>query len=155
MPRNQAVTEIRQRMKEFTNDLVALFEEANQAALAQASRNSAPARRSASTSRGPKRTAKPGGARRAAKLLNSRGPGAKAGTTGRPGRPPLQSESETARLMERISKYLSSHPNTRLEEIGSSLKTNTKDLKRPIFLLMEAGRLSTTGQRRGMRYRLR
>jgi hypothetical protein len=57
--------------------------------------------------------------------------------------------------VERIKKYLGAKPDSRLEEIGADLKASTKQLKRPIYLMMENGELATTGQRRGMRYRLK
>jgi hypothetical protein len=104
----------------------------------------------ASKKRAGKRSTKASG-----RVSKTRGRPAAAGATGRPGRPPLQPVAETNRLMERVTKFLSKNPDSRLEEIGTALGANTKDLKRPIFLLLEEGRLSTAGQRRGMRYRLR
>lgn len=160
MSKSQIERELRQRVAGLSEELAALVLQATQAAVAEAlggSGGAASATKRAGK-RGAKRSGKKAGkkaGKRAAKKAASAGRAASGGTTGRPGRPPLQPEAETQRFVERIKKYLGTNPDSRLEEIGAELKASTKQLKRPIYLMLESGELSTTGQRRGMRYRLR
>lgn len=154
MSNSQIERDIRQRVADFSDELAALLRQAVQQAVAEALAGEAAPRRAG------KRMAKRGGkrgAKKAGKKVGKRGvkKAASEGATGRPGRPPLQPEAETLRFVERIKKYLGSNPDSRLEEIGAQLKASTKQLKRPIYLMLENGELATSGQRRGMRYRLK
>ncbi|MFT7669138.1 MAG: hypothetical protein ACI8X5_001838 [Planctomycetota bacterium] len=48
--------------------------------------------------------------------------------------------------------YVLNNPGQRLEEISAGMKTSSKDLKRPVTLLLEAGTIHKEGQRRGTMY---
>ena len=158
MSNSQIERDIRQRVADFSDELAALLRQAAQQAVAEALAGDAAPRRAGKrmAKRAGKRAGKRG-AKKAGKKVGKRGvkKAAPEGASGRPGRPPLQPEAETQRFVERIKKYLGSNPDSRLEEIGAELKASTKQLKRPIYLMLENDELSTTGQRRGMRYRLK
>jgi hypothetical protein len=51
-----------------------------------------------------------------------------------------------------VHAYIVSNPGQRLEEIAAGMRLDSKGLKRPITLLLEAKKLRKEGQRRGMRY---
>jgi hypothetical protein len=57
-----------------------------------------------------------------------------------------------AALAGTVLAHVRSNPGQRLEEMGRELSMDTKELKRPIANLMEAGSLRTEGQKRGTRY---
>lgn len=54
--------------------------------------------------------------------------------------------------MAGLQAYISAHPGQRLEEIAVGMKVDSKGLKRPITLLLQAKQLRKEGQRRGTRY---
>jgi len=69
--------------------------------------------------------------------------------TGKRGR---RSADEVESLGKVVLTHVRAHPGQRLEEIGRALEIVTKELKRPIANLLEAGALRTEGQRRGTKY---
>ena len=87
--------------------------------------------------RGPGRPAKSTAARKPARKSSKRG---------------RRSAEDVAALGNTVLTHIQANPGQRLEEIGRELETATKDLKRPIANLMEAGRLRTEGQKRGTKY---
>ena len=68
------------------------------------------------------------------------------------GRRIRRSPEQMEEIGNAVLKYVKANPGQRLEEIGVGMETDTHDLKRPIFLLIEAGALKTTGQKRGTKY---
>ena len=87
------------------------------------------------------------------KTTTARGPGRPRKTstraTGKRGR---RSSEDVAALAETVLSHVRANPGQRLEEIGRDLSVPTKELKRPIANLMEAGKLRTKGQKRGTMY---
>lgn len=86
-----------------------------------------------------------------------RGPGRPRKTTGAAPRKVAskrgrRSAGEVESLGKVVLDYVRANSGQRLEEIGRGLKRATKDLKRPIAKLLEAGSLRTEGQRRGTKY---
>lgn len=75
-----------------------------------------------------------------------RGRGRKAGGRVR------RSAADLERTSARVLAYVRSNAGQRLEEIGQGLRTATAGLKRPIQVLVAAGKLRTEGQKRGTRY---
>ena len=63
-----------------------------------------------------------------------------------------RSPEGVAALGETVLAHVRANPGQRLEEIGRELGMPTKELKRPIPNLMEAGELRTEGQKRGTKY---
>lgn len=63
-----------------------------------------------------------------------------------------RSSEDLEKLSGSFLAYVKAHPGQRLEEIGAGMGTATSELKRPVQLLLEAGSLSTQGQRRGTKY---
>ena len=104
----------------------------------------------------------PGRPRKAAKRGPGRPKAAKRGPgrprkkatkkAGRPRKPGRRSQEDVAALGETVLAHVRSNPGQRLEELGRELGMPTKELKRPIANLMEAGKLRTEGQKRGTMY---
>jgi len=63
-----------------------------------------------------------------------------------------RSAEDVAALGETLLAHIKANAGQRLEEIGRALRMATKELKRPISNLLEAGALRTEGQKRGTRY---
>ncbi len=93
----------------------------------------------------------------------SRGPGRPAGSGAGGARRKIVKKTRGSRRVRRtaadleklgaqVLTHVKSNPGHRLEEIGSALDVPTSELKRPVFLLLEAKELRTTGQRRGTKY---
>lgn len=70
----------------------------------------------------------------------------------RAGRGGRRSEEDLAEAAAALQAYIKSNPGQRLEEIGVAMGESTKDLKRPVQMLISSGALQTEGQRRGTRY---
>ncbi len=81
-------------------------------------------------------------------------------TAGRkPGRPAKKSGKRVRRTIEdlegfaeRIHTYVQSHPGVGVVAIGKGVRLSTKDVKRPIQMLLGAKRLRTEGAKRGTTY---
>ena len=91
--------------------------------------------------------------------VGKRGPGRPPKTARRgPGRPrkagrrARRSTADLAATAAKVQAYVRSNAGQRLEEIGQGLETATAELKRPIQVLLAAGKLRTEGQKRGTRY---
>jgi hypothetical protein len=54
--------------------------------------------------------------------------------------------------MEQLQAYVVAHPGLRLEEISVGMGVDSKNLKRPVTLLLAGKRLRKEGERRGTRY---
>jgi hypothetical protein len=63
-----------------------------------------------------------------------------------------RSADEVASIGQTVLSHVRANPGQRLEEIGRALGLPTKELKRPIANLMDAGALRTEGQKRGTKY---
>jgi hypothetical protein len=97
----------------------------------------------------------PGRPRKAAKRGPGRPPKAARRGPGRPRKAARRDRRSSADLEATAAKvlaYVRSNAGQRLEEIGKGLRTATAGLKRPIQVLVAAGKLRTEGQKRGTRY---
>ena len=63
-----------------------------------------------------------------------------------------RSSEDLDSLASTLQSHVKENPGQRLEQIGVAMGIDTKELKRPVQLLLEAGSLRTEGQRRGTRY---
>lgn len=90
--------------------------------------------------------AKRKGPGRPAKAKTAAAPRRKASKRGR------RSADEVEALGTVVMTHVRSNAGQRLEEMGRALAMPTKELKRPIAKLLEAGALRTEGQRRGTKY---
>lgn len=63
-----------------------------------------------------------------------------------------RSSEDLGQLSDSFLSYVKANPGQRLEQIGVGMRTDTKELKRPVQLLLESGSLRTEGQRRGTKY---
>lgn len=139
MPQSKIDSDLRARVDAFVADLSELIREAALDAVHEAL-GSMPAARPAR--RGPGRPpAKRKGRKKAAKR--------KAAKRGKRVR---RSSAELDRLKSSFLSYVRSNPGERLEQIGVGMGIDTKELKRPVQLLLEEGKLRTEGQRRGTKY---
>lgn len=140
MPRTNIESELRSRVDAFVADLSEIIHQAALDSVREVLEDAAPARR------GPGRPRKTAGAprkattRKAAKKASKRG-----------GRVRRSSE-DLEQLSGAFLAYVKSNPGQRLEEIGAGMGIATKELKRPVQLLLEAGSIRTEGQRRGTKY---
>ena len=55
-------------------------------------------------------------------------------------------------MSKTILAHVKSNQGHRLEEISAALRTPSKDLKRPVALLLETKKLKKRGQKRGTKY---
>lgn len=77
----------------------------------------------------------------------------KAAPAARKGRGRIRRSSEDLEgLASALHSHVKSNPGQRLEQIGAAMSIDTKELKRPVQLLLGAGSLRTEGQRRGTKY---
>ncbi len=86
-------------------------------------------------------------------------PGRRPGKVARRGRPAAtrktrgrRSSADLEQLSGSFLSWVREHPGQRLEEIGKGMGVATKELKRPVQLLLAGGSLRTEGQRRGTKY---
>lgn len=86
---------------------------------------------------------RPRGARNAAPTAPSRRKGGK------------RTPEDVAKAAELVLGYVKANAGQRLEQMARGLKMTTNDLKLPVAKLMEARKLSTKGQKRGMKYFIR
>jgi hypothetical protein len=63
-----------------------------------------------------------------------------------------RSSADLESLASALQSHVKSNPGQRLEQIGAAMGIDTKELKRPVQLLLGAGSLRTEGQRRGTKY---
>ena len=128
----QSNTQIQQLVDEFVSQLSVLVHQSALDVVREAlGDSSAPAKR-----RGPGRPAK-------AKVAAPRRKAAKRGR---------RSADEVEALGGIVLTHVRANAGQRLEEMGRALSMPTKELKRPIAKLLEAGALRTEGQRRGTKY---
>jgi hypothetical protein len=144
MPKQQAPQDIRTLVDQFVSDLSArVREQALDSVRAVLGEGAAPRRRG------------PGRPRKAAKRGPGRPPKAARRGPGRPrkaGRRARRSSADLEATAAKVLAYVRSNAGQRLEEIGRGLRTATAGLKRPIQVLVAAGKLRTEGQKRGTRY---
>lgn len=63
-----------------------------------------------------------------------------------------RSSDEIGAMQEELLAYLKKNPGHRGEQISAALKTDTKTIRLPLKALVEARKVKTKGQRRGMTY---
>jgi|GEM_PF-773790 len=63
-----------------------------------------------------------------------------------------RSAEDLEALSGQLVAYVKANPGARLEEISAGMGIASKDLKRPVTLLLEAKKLRKTGQKRGTQY---
>ena len=131
MPPSTIDAQIRARIESFTHELAELVKRAALESVQDALNGGTPTRRT-KKARGRPRATKP------AKRASSR--------SGR--RSPEQIEA----MGKKILAHVKANQGHRLEEISAALKIASKELKRPVSTLMEAGKLRTEGQKRGTKY---
>lgn len=140
MPKSNIESELRSRVEAFVADLTEIIHQAALASVHEAIEGtmgiSAPARR------GPGRPRKAGKAARKATKRASAKNGGRA----------RRSPEELEQLSSGFLSYVQANPGQRLGEIGAGMGIDTKELKRPVTLLLEAGSIRTEGQRRGTKY---
>lgn len=136
MPKSNSIeADLRSRVDAFVADLTEIIHraalESVQEAIAGTIGTSAPSRRRSGR---PRKTAKK--------------------ATGRPSRGGRvrRSSEDLEQLSGAFLAYVQANPGQRLEEIGAGMGTDTKELKRPVQLLLESGSVRTEGQRRGTKY---
>jgi len=83
-----------------------------------------------------------------------RGPGRPRGSSSRKasGGRLRRSSEELEAMSGTILNHVRANPGHRLEEISRTLSIPSKELKRPVATLLEAGKLRTKGQKRGTKY---
>lgn len=77
---------------------------------------------------------------------------AAAGRPARKGGRTRRSSEDLGQISGSFLTYVKGNPGQRLEEIGTGMGVHTKELKRPVQLLLAEGSIRTEGQRRGTRY---
>jgi hypothetical protein len=131
--------QIRTRIDAFIHEIGALVRKAAVEAVQGALQGAGPAAAPA-----PRRGRKPG--RKAAAGKAGRKPGRKSGKRVR--RSAADLERMGAALLDQVRKS----PGARMEEISAALGEDTKDLRRPVQMLVDAGKLRTQGQKRATQY---
>ena len=63
-----------------------------------------------------------------------------------------RSAEDLDKLADRIMKYVEKNEGCRMEDLSSSIGMPTKDLRRPLQLLLEEKTLKTKGKKRGTQY---
>lgn len=126
--------QIRARIEEFTADLTELIHESALASIQEALGGSAAPRPVAAPRKAPAKRAK---ATRAAKSSGKR---------------VRRSSADLAKIQSAFVAHVRANPGQRIEEITGALGLSSKDLRRPVSLLIEDGKVRTEGQRRGTRY---
>lgn len=134
MPRTNIDSELRARVESFVADLSEIIRRSALESVREAlgAEGAAPVR----------------AARRVARTAKAAGAPRKSARGGRVRR----SSADLERLSADFLSYVKAHSGERLEQIGIGMGVPTKELKRPVQLLLEAGQVRTEGQRRGTRY---
>lgn len=86
--------------------------------------------------------------RKPAKAAGRKAPARRAKKGGRVRR----SAEDLGQLSTSFLTYVRGNPGQRLEQIGTGMGVDTKELKRPVQLLLADGAIRTEGQRRGTKY---
>jgi hypothetical protein len=60
--------------------------------------------------------------------------------------------AQLARAADKVHKYLSKHQGIGVEALAWGMRCETRALTRPLQMLQEAGRVTTEGAKRAMRY---
>jgi len=127
MPPSTIDTKIQARIESFAHELSELVKQAAVESVQEALNGSGPTRR---------------GRKPRAKAVAKRGSS----------RSSRRSSEQVADLGKTILAHVKSNQGHRLEEISAALKTPSKELKRPVALLLEAKKLKKRGQKRGTKY---
>ena len=90
--------------------------------------------------------------RRSVAAAPARRAAAPARRSARSGKRMRRSAEDLQRLGAAVVRHVRATPGQRLEEIATALDIPSKQLKRPVQLLMGAGELRSEGQRRGTKY---
>jgi hypothetical protein len=132
---------LRARVDEFVTDLAEVIRESALDAVRKALNGGAgPARRGPSRSRKKatnRKTARKGGRKATARTAGKRA---------------RRSPEDLEATSDRVLAHIKSNPGVGVEAIAKSLRKPTKELKRPVQMLVEAKKLRTEGQKRGTRY---
>lgn len=126
---------IRERVDAFVADIADLIRQTALESVNEAL-GGTPARRGR-----PKKAAAAGAAQAPAKRRRRKG-----------GKRIRRTAEEVEALAEKLHDAIASAPGSGLSSIADSLGEEIKDVRRPVHMLIEAGRIKTTGQRRGMKY---
>ena len=118
--------QIQARIESFTLELTELVKQAAVASVQEALNGDAPARRG----------------------KQARRPAVQRSST----RSSRRSTEQVEDMKKTVLAHVKSNQGHRLEEISAALKTPSKDLKRPVALLLEAKKLKKRGQKRGTQY---
>ena len=124
-------SEIRARLDSFTNELTDLIRKAALEAVHEALNGGAVPARPTATRKAPKKA------------------GRKPVSVRRGGR---RSTADLEATADAILAHVEANAGARMEEIASAVGSVTKDLRRPVQMLLEAGKLRTEGQKRGTQY---
>lgn len=81
-----------------------------------------------------------------------RGPGRPRKTASKPGKRIRRSSVDLEASAARILSHIKANPGCGVSAISATLRTVPKDLRLPVLNLLEARKLRSTGQRRGMKY---
>jgi predicted HTH transcriptional regulator len=127
MPPSNIDLQIRFHIESFTRELTELVKQAALSSVQDAFNGGAPARAGRQTP-----------TKRAAPRRSSR--------SGR------RSSEQIENMGRTILAHVSSNQGHRLEEISAALKIPSKDLKRPVAILLEAKKLRKRGKKRGTQY---
>lgn len=74
------------------------------------------------------------------------------GSAARKSKGAKRNSEEIGALQEELLAYLKKNPGHRGEQISAALKTDTKTIRLPLKALIQAKKVKTKGQRRGMTY---
>ncbi|MEW6071823.1 MAG: hypothetical protein AB1726_04405 [Planctomycetota bacterium] len=144
MPNVHIDREIRARIEDFVAELTELVRaaalEAVHGALGGAT-GARPVRRSPARPR--KNAAKKAGARPARRATPA---------AATPGKRIRRTTEDLQAIGQQVVTAVRAEPGIRMEKLSAGLGIATKDLKRPIELLIGTGALRTTGQKRGTQY---
>lgn len=137
MARTAIDDQIRTRIDVFVEEISGLVRQAAVEAVRAALQGSTPAPSLAA----PRRGRKPGP-----------GAGRKKATRKASGKRIRRSAEDLERMGAALLDHVRQNPGSRMEEISSALGEDTKDLRRPVQMLVDAGRLRTQGQKRATQY---
>jgi hypothetical protein len=134
--------QIRTRIDAFVEEISGLVRKAAVEAVQEALQGSGSAPSSAAPRRGRKPGPKPGrkpGPRKATRKPAS-------------GKRIRRSAADLERMGAALLDQVRKNPGSRMEEISAALGEDTKDLRRPVQMLVDAGQLRTQGQKRATQY---
>ena len=148
MPLSTIDSQIQARIDEFVQELSGLIREAALEAVQEALGGTAtPAKRGPGRRKGVtrKKAAKRGGRKKAAKRATRK-------TSKKAGARKKRSSAAVQKIAERALAHVKKKPGVGAIEIAKALRMTSKDVQRPLQILMAEKKVRTTGQRRGTKY---